>query len=116
MTWLGPVGCFEHSSGLIYTVGYDYGLVKSDTLLYKCSGMITSIQMRAGRLFAGWDQKDLSHKAGVALSTVQRMEASDGLVRGRMSTVDAVIKAFGRAGVEFIAPNGGGPGVRLRHA
>ena len=30
------------------------------------------------------------------------------------STAEAIRRAFATAGVEFIAENGGGPGVRLR--
>ena len=44
--------------------------------------MITAAQLRAARALAGIDQKTLAERAGVSVPTIQRMEASDGVVRG----------------------------------
>jgi hypothetical protein len=38
------------------------------------------------------------------------------MVIGQVRTVEAIRTAFAKAGVEFIDPNDGGPGVRLRKA
>src|SRR3546814_8789509 len=80
--------------------------------------MITAGQMRAGRALLGLDQRRLAELAGVSLPTIQRMEASDGTVRGVVDTLIKVIAAFDSAGVELIgedAPSAGrGRGVRLR--
>ena len=80
--------------------------------------MITATQMRAARALAGIDQKTLADMAGVSLPTIQRMEASDGNVRGIVETLTKVIEALNAAGVELIGENarseGGGRGVRLR--
>lgn len=80
--------------------------------------MITAAQMRAARALAGIDQKTLAELAGVSLPTIQRMEASDGLVRGVVDTLMKVIQALDGAGVELIGDNqpsdGGGRGVRLK--
>ncbi|RSU54851.1 helix-turn-helix domain-containing protein [Sphingobium yanoikuyae] len=80
--------------------------------------MITSQQMRAARALLGIDQKELARLAGVSLPTIQRMEASDGQVRGVVDTLVRVISALERDGVELIgedAPSQGrGRGVRLR--
>ncbi|MGB3388977.1 MAG: helix-turn-helix transcriptional regulator [Pseudaminobacter sp.] len=80
--------------------------------------MITAAQMRAARALAGIDQKTLAELAGVSLPTIQRMEASDGVVRGVVDTLVKVIQALESAGVELIGENqpseGGGRGVRLR--
>lgn len=82
--------------------------------------MITAAQMRAARALAGIDQKTLAELAGVSLPTIQRMEASDGVVRGVVDTLVKVIQALESAGVELIGENqpseGGGRGVRLRQA
>lgn len=79
--------------------------------------MITAAQMRAARALAGIDQKTLAERAGVSLPTIQRMEASEGNVRGVVETLTRVIEAFQRAGVELIGENaaspGGGRGVRF---
>lgn len=81
--------------------------------------MITAAQMRAARALAGIDQKTLAERAGVSLPTIQRMEASDGVVRGVVDTLMKVIQALEGAGVELIGDNqpsdGGGRGVRLKH-
>lgn len=80
--------------------------------------MITASQMRAARALAGIDQKTLAERAGVSLPTIQRMEASDGLVRGVVDTLVKVIEALRESGVELIGDDQpserGGRGVRLR--
>ena len=82
--------------------------------------MITSIQMRAARALAQIDQKKLAALAGVSLPTIQRMEASGGVVRANVDTLVKVIEALNGAGVELIDENraseGGGRGVRLKEA
>lgn len=82
--------------------------------------MITAAQMRAARALAGIDQRTLAERAGVSLPTIQRMEASDGVVRGVVDTLMKVIQALDEAGVELIGENQtserGGRGVRLKSA
>ena len=80
--------------------------------------MMTSGQLRAARALLGIDQKTLAALAEVSLPTIQRMEASDGVVRGTVETLTKVIEALNRAGVDLIGDNArsesGGRGVRLR--
>jgi transcriptional regulator with XRE-family HTH domain len=80
--------------------------------------LITSSQMRAARALLGIDQKTLAGLSGVSLPTIQRMEASDGTVRGVVDSLTKVVEALNRAGVDLIGDNakseGGGRGVRLR--
>lgn len=80
--------------------------------------MITAAQMRAARALVGIDQKRLAELSGVSLPTIQRMEASDGNVRGVIDTLTKVVDALQAAGVELIGENarseGTGRGVRLR--
>ena len=80
--------------------------------------MITSAQLRAARALLGIDQQTLADLAGVSLPTIQRMEASQGNVRGVVDTLTKVVEALNRAGVELIADNarsdGRGRGVRMR--
>lgn len=82
--------------------------------------MITSAQMRAARALAGLDQKQLAALSGVSLPTIQRMEASEGLVRGVIDSLVRVVGALEAAGVELIADGAqsqeGGRGVRLKAA
>ncbi|OBQ90019.1 MULTISPECIES: helix-turn-helix transcriptional regulator [unclassified Mesorhizobium] len=80
--------------------------------------MITAAQMRAARALAGIDQRTLAERAGVSLPTIQRMEASEGVVRGVVDTLMKVIQALDEVGVELIGENQtserGGRGVRLK--
>jgi len=80
--------------------------------------MITSQQMRAARALLGLDQRQLAELAGLSLPTIQRMESSDGQVRGVVDTLVKVITALEGAGIELLGENapstGGGRGVRLR--
>ena len=82
--------------------------------------MITAGQMRAARALLGIDQRQLAELAGVSLPTIQRMEASDGVVRGVIDTLTKVIEALDRAGILLIGEGAvspeGGRGVRLKAA
>jgi len=74
--------------------------------------------MRAARALLGIDQRRLAELAGVSVPTVQRMEASNGTVRGMIDSLTRVVEALDRAGIELIGDNavstGGGRGVRLK--
>lgn len=74
--------------------------------------------MRAARALLGIDQKTLAALAGVSVPTIQRMEASDGTVRGVIETLTRVVEALDAAGIELIGEGvqslGGGRGVRLK--
>ena len=80
--------------------------------------MITAGQMRAARALLGIDQRKLAEMAGVSLPTIQRMEASEGTVRGIVDSLMKVVEALNQAGIELIGDNArseaGGRGVRLR--
>lgn len=80
--------------------------------------MITAAQMRAARALLGIDQRQLAEMAGVSLPTIQRMESSEGTVRGVIDSLTKLVEAFDRAGIELIGENavssGGGRGVRLK--
>ena len=80
--------------------------------------MMTSAQLRAARALLGIDQKVLADLSGVSIATIQRMETSDGNVRGVVDSLTKVIEALNRAGVDLIGEQEqstrGGRGVRLR--
>jgi len=79
--------------------------------------MITGPQIRAARALLGIDQKDLARLSGLSTPTIQRMEACDGSVRAVVDSLEKVMTALAKAGVELIvegAPSqGSGRGVRL---
>jgi transcriptional regulator with XRE-family HTH domain len=80
--------------------------------------MITSGQMRAARALLGIDQRELAQRAGLSLPTIQRMEASNGVVRGNVDSLMKLVDALAANGIELIGDGttsaGGGRGVRLK--
>jgi transcriptional regulator with XRE-family HTH domain len=80
--------------------------------------VITAAQLRAARALLGIDQRDLAQRCGLSLPTIQRMEASDGVIRANVDSLMKLISALDSAGIELISPGGtsstGGRGVRLR--
>jgi transcriptional regulator with XRE-family HTH domain len=76
--------------------------------------MITGAQIRMARGYLRWSAKELAEKAGVAESTIKRMEQDEGFPVARGANIEAVYKTLTEAGIVFIAENGGGVGVRLR--
>jgi transcriptional regulator with XRE-family HTH domain len=80
--------------------------------------MITSGQLRAARALLGIDQRELAKRCGLSLPTIQRMEASDGVVRGNVDSLMKLVDALAADGIELIgegaASGGGGRGVRLK--
>jgi transcriptional regulator with XRE-family HTH domain len=84
------------------------------------TGLITAAQLRAARALLGLDQRQLAELAGLSVPTIQRMEASEGVVRGNVDSLMKLTAALDAAGVELIgegaASPGGGRGVRLKAA
>jgi transcriptional regulator with XRE-family HTH domain len=74
--------------------------------------MITAEQCRAARALLDWSRERLAETSRVSLRTIIDFERS--AREPRFLTFDAIRRALESAGVEFIAENGGGPGVRLR--
>jgi predicted transcriptional regulator len=81
--------------------------------------MITSRQLRAARALLGIDQSTLARAAHLSLPTIQRMEASDGIVRGKIESLMKLIDALHDLGIDLInegaSSTEGGRGIRLRH-
>ena len=81
-------------------------------------GMITAPQMKAARALLGIDQRQLAELAGLSLPTIQRMEASNGVIRGNVDSLMKLVEALALAGIELIGEGAtsseGGRGVRLK--
>lgn len=79
--------------------------------------MITAAQMRAARALLGIDQRELAERSGLSLPTIQRMEASDGVVRGNVDSLMKLVNTLAANGIELIGEgatsSAGGRGVRL---
>ena len=82
--------------------------------------MITAAQLRAARALAGIDQRTLAERAGLSVPTIQRMEASDGVIRGNVDSLTKLVAALDAFGIELIGEGSispaGGRGVRLKSA
>jgi transcriptional regulator with XRE-family HTH domain len=80
--------------------------------------MLTAAQLRAARALLGMDQRALAEASGLSLPTIQRMEASEGVVRGNVDSLMKLIAALEAAGIELIntgvVSERGGRGVRLK--
>jgi ribosome-binding protein aMBF1 (putative translation factor) len=76
--------------------------------------MMTPAQCRAGRGLVRWNQDDLAREAAVSVVTIRNFENEKSVPQ--RATFEVMQRALEAAGVEFIAENGGGPGVRLKKA
>jgi len=80
--------------------------------------MITAGQLRAARALLGLDQKTLAELSGLSVPTIQRMEASDGVIRGNVDSLMKLIGALDARGIVLLSDGTaspvGGRGVRLK--
>ncbi|MEI9989393.1 MAG: helix-turn-helix domain-containing protein [Rhizomicrobium sp.] len=80
--------------------------------------MITAAQLRAARALAGIDQRQLAEKSELSVPTIQRMEASEGVIRGNVDSLMKLVRAIEALGIVLLdagtPSTGGGRGVRLR--
>jgi transcriptional regulator with XRE-family HTH domain len=80
--------------------------------------MITANQLRAARALLNIDQRQTADLADLSVPTIQRMEASDGVIRANVDSLMKLVSALETAGIELINPGAsspaGGRGVRLK--
>jgi transcriptional regulator with XRE-family HTH domain len=92
--------------------------VQSASSLYVLPLLITAGQLRASRAILGLGQRALAEAAGLSLPTIQRMEASNGVIRGNVDSLMKLVSALDALGIELISDNAaspsGGRGVRLK--
>ena len=105
---------------LLYTIHYiQYTIIYNDYVnIRKLGTMLTSAQMRAARALAGVDQRELAKRSGLSVPTIQRMEASDDVIRGNVDSLMKLIAALDSFGIELVSEgassSAGGRGVRLK--
>lgn len=82
--------------------------------------MISAGQLRAARALLGIDQRKLAEISALSVPTIQRMEASEGVIRGNVDSMMKLVGALNAAGIELIGEgatsHSGGRGVRLKPA
>src|SRR6516165_1532613 len=93
--------------------------IKNDIICitYNVKIMISGAQLRAARALAGVNQRKLAELSRLSLPTIQRMEASDGIIRANVDSLMKLIAALNAAGIDLIGEGStsvtGGRGVRL---
>jgi DNA-binding Xre family transcriptional regulator len=76
--------------------------------------MIVAGQIRAARALLRWSAQKLANESGVSWTTIQRIEATDGVPAARAKSLVAIQEALEAGGISFIDEDDEGPGVRLR--
>jgi transcriptional regulator with XRE-family HTH domain len=75
---------------------------------------VTSAQVRMARAALNWTVRDLAEATGLHRNTITNFEV--GRYAGDQNSISVIETVLQSAGIEFIAENGGGPGVRLRQS
>jgi predicted transcriptional regulator len=73
---------------------------------------MNGLQLKLARVALGLSVRQAAEISDVSHETITRIEA--GREDVKKTTIEKVQAAFEKAGIEFIAANGGGPGVRLK--
>jgi transcriptional regulator with XRE-family HTH domain len=75
---------------------------------------LTSAQIRAARALLRWSAEELAQASALGVATIRRAELTEHETSLTAANDQAIRHALEAAGVQFIAENGGGAGVRLR--
>jgi len=75
---------------------------------------LTGAQLRAARGLLGISAQELATTSGLGVATIRRAEQNDAQVSITAANARAIVGAFEQSGVEFLAENGGGAGVRFK--
>ena len=73
---------------------------------------ISARQLKAARALLGWSQAQLAKEAGLSTTAVFRLEAD--MSDARLSTLEAILGALERRGIEFVSSADGTIGVVMR--
>lgn len=76
--------------------------------------MISSQQIRAGRALLRWTAQDLAEHSKVGVSTIRRIELTNGIPASNANTLLAIKRALESGGVELVGDPEKSPGVRLK--
>ena len=75
--------------------------------------MLTGQQIRMARSALKWSARELAERTGLAMKTIQRIEATDNTPASYSSTLTDLKSCFESAGIEFIGTPDDAPGVRI---
>lgn len=75
---------------------------------------LTGAQIRAARGMLALSVKDLADKANISPTTIRRYEQIDGTINSSEPALEIIERVLTQAGIEFIFPELGKPGIRPR--
>lgn len=75
---------------------------------------LTGAQIRAARGMLAWSVKDLAERADISPTTIRRYEQIDGPINSPEVGLQTLERVLTQAGIEFIFPELGKPGIRPR--
>lgn len=81
---------------------------------HAATARLTGAQLRAARGMLNWSVKQLASRTGLSTAVVRRLEEQNGLLRMPEATIQQLRDTLSAAGVEFMFPAIGQPGVRPR--
>ena len=111
-TYCEPI--LEPSGQIREWIGISADIHRQKLALVPGSGRLTGAQIRAARGILKWSAEELAEAAGTTRATIRRFEESDGPFATTEPALRAVEEALIAAGVEFLYPEIGKPGVRPR--
>jgi hypothetical protein len=76
--------------------------------------MLTGLQIRTARNLLRWAPHKLAERARLPTKTIERAESTEGEACITIAQENEIRRVLRAAGIEFIAENGGGAGVRMR--
>lgn len=79
---------------------------------HAATSRLTGAQLRAARGMLNWSVKQLASRTGLSTAVVRRLEEQNGLLRMPEATIQQLRDTLSAAGVEFMFPTVGQPGVR----
>ena len=77
------------------------------------SSRVSGSQLRAARGLLAISGEDLSRISDVSWATIQRFESENDIPNSRSGTLERVVDALEKAGIEFLGDPTDSPGVRL---
>lgn len=75
---------------------------------------LTGAQIRAARGMLALSVKDLAEKAAISPTTIRRYEQVDGPINSAEAALEVIERTLAQAGIEFLFPELGKPGIRPR--
>ena len=77
--------------------------------------LINGLQIRCARAALAWSIEQLASESKISVSTIKRMEATDGLPNSTAANIKIIRLTLEAAGIEFIGTPDDRPGIRINN-